>query len=350
MDGQAEAIDYYKRLCKALLSKGERSALQKVLATFVSSKSFATLANDLPKILDSPRKRSLIPAIKALIPDQYHAQFDRALQHMGMAAWTTIDKQSAREVRKARVEQERMLQEEARKQLQDLDMNGDGDAFQRFLERQRELSRSSAAENPEVESQWGWMENDQTVKTLEFTEQDEAKYADVEDIDAILSTIDGQEAPPIPRRQSKTTADPMPPVPPRRSKPQSPEPGEAPPPVAPRKSVGANPVPATWLPEWYNCGSISRQEAESELRARGFTEGLFLVRNKGPGGVKFCLSIVYKQNVAHVLMDRPTINHPLTIDNQSYGGECYTPEEMVEAIRALGDRFEFQLVKPLRAP
>ena len=40
------------------------------------------------------------------------------------------------------------------------------------------------------------------------------------------------------------------------------------------------------------------QEAEDELRSHGFSEGLFLVRNKGPGGVKFCLSIVFERKYA----------------------------------------------------
>lgn len=52
--------------------------------------SFATLASELPKILNTPRKRSIIPAIKALIPDQYHAQYDRALQHMGTVSELTV--------------------------------------------------------------------------------------------------------------------------------------------------------------------------------------------------------------------------------------------------------------------
>eukprot|EP01147_Barroeca_monosierra_P000362 gene362-3718_t len=119
-DSQSESIDYYKRLCKALLTKGERTSLQKVLAAFVQNKSFATLASELPKILNTPRKRSIIPAIKALIPDQYHAQYDRALQHMGTAAWTTFDKESALEIRKKRVEAEKNLQEAARQKFQEL--------------------------------------------------------------------------------------------------------------------------------------------------------------------------------------------------------------------------------------
>eukprot|EP00043_Microstomoeca_roanoka_P001976 m.35666 g.35666 ORF g.35666 m.35666 type:complete len:348 (-) comp11175_c1_seq1:351-1394(-) len=345
-DRQSEAIDYYKRLCKALLSKSERSALQRILASFVQSKSFSTLATQLPKILDSPRKRSLVPAIRALIPEQYHAQFDRALQHIGMSAWTTFDKQTANEIRKMRVEAEVQLQEKTRQQLQSLQIDADGNVFEKFLDRQRQLARGVTDESDKPASQWGWMENDQTVKNLEFTEEDEAKYADVDEIADALYDDDDSDMPPLPSRNSVNAT---PPVPPRRSKPQSPEP-EVQPPIAPRKSMSSTATAqGTWLPEWYNCGSISRQEAETELQAHGFTEGLFLVRNKGPGGVKFCLSIVYKRNVAHVLLDRPSVNHPLTIDNQTYG-ECYTPEEMVEAIRSLGSRFEFQLMKPLRAP
>ena len=39
----------------------------------------------------------------------------------------------------------------------------------------------------------------------------------------------------------------------------------------------------------------------------------------------------------------PTHTYHLTL-------QCYTPEEMVEAIRKLGDRFQFRLLKPLRSP
>lgn len=41
-DSQSESIDYYKRLCKALLTKGERTSLQKVLAAFVQNKVVTT--------------------------------------------------------------------------------------------------------------------------------------------------------------------------------------------------------------------------------------------------------------------------------------------------------------------
>lgn len=83
------------------------------------------------------------------------------------------------------------------------------------------------------------------------------------------------------------------------------------------------------------------------MRQYGFSEGLFLVRSKGDGGLSYVISVVHNQSyvvevvcttdctcrflmqtyvlflipgsVFHVLMQRPTVAHIFTIDNQAYG-------------------------------
>eukprot|EP00049_Salpingoeca_infusionum_P004236 m.76044 g.76044 ORF g.76044 m.76044 type:complete len:328 (-) comp12474_c0_seq1:528-1511(-) len=322
---QHEAIEYYKRLNKALLDKTERAQLQRVLATFVQTKSFDVLATNLPPILNTSRKRAILPALKQLIPPEFHHQFDTHLQHLGLAAWTTVDKQTALDVRKRRVEAEVQLQEQARQQMESLGVSSPGSSFDAFLEKQRSLSRHSTAEEaPRIPSRglpaspWGYLADDSTIGALEFTDKDEIKYADVEEIDEMLSEL----PPPVPQRRSQPTSGATSPLPERR---------------------------VVWLPEWYNNGQITRQESEDLLHRFGFSEGLFLVRAKDSQGVSYCLSIVHKAKVMHVLLQRPTANHIFTIDGETYG-HCFTPEEMIESLRELGESFEFTLRRPLRMP
>jgi hypothetical protein len=77
--------------------------------------------------------------------------------------------------------------------------------------------------------------------------------------------------------------------------------------------------------------------------------------------------------VVHVMMVRSSMDQIFTIDNEAYGmvrlrrvppaplgaavfppshvglrPQCYTPEDMVEKVRGLGDRFEFTLRKPYK--
>eukprot|EP00055_Hartaetosiga_balthica_P008790 m.33803 g.33803 ORF g.33803 m.33803 type:complete len:349 (+) comp6475_c0_seq1:266-1312(+) len=341
-----EAIVYYKRLCKALLSRPDRMAVQQCLQTFVQTKSFATLANDLPRILNTPRKRSIVPAIRGLIPEEYHSQFDRSLQHLGMSAWTTIEKEDATKVRSERVKKESEMEEEACR-LAGVHISRGEDAFESFLEQQRQLSRGVPDADIRNGGQWGLMENADTVSSLEFTDEDDILYADVEEL------MD-EAAPAIPPRYHNVVIKPppkndLPPIPPRKSNsistPVSPNMTPA---TTPRTTRPASPGYKIWLPEWYNAGPLTRQDAEVELRKYGFTDGLFLIRDKGAGGIKYCLSVVWNQSVRHVIFDRQSYREPFLIDGKNYGN-CYSPEEMVEKLRELGSRFEYTLVKPLRA-
>eukprot|EP00730_Choanoeca_flexa_P004486 TRINITY_DN11709_c1_g1_i2.p1 TRINITY_DN11709_c1_g1~~TRINITY_DN11709_c1_g1_i2.p1 ORF type:complete len:470 (+),score=86.15 TRINITY_DN11709_c1_g1_i2:1666-3075(+) len=456
---QREAISYYKRLQKALLSSSERKRLQAVLSRFVATKDFNVLATEFPQILDTDSKRSLLPAIKALIPPAYHGQYDKTLAFLGTARWTTINRNEGLDIRRKRVEHEVQQQRKAQIALQQLGQHqAEQASFEEFLARQRELSRMEADDDdlpplpptpksPEAGQSWTLKSAD----ALNFTDADDVTYADVQRAFEQVRLDDippaqpspGRSARPLPARPDdqlpqRGGARPLParpgaappsrgsgsgsgpPLPSRPmaipnrsisnparglsppqhgsggSSPRGPimaaprtssaptfsispssaspvirvaqeeiveddsddlddyEKPSTPPPLPPRpvSSSGLNeamaPAPSDkpWHPHLYSEGSISRQDAEMKLREQGWTEGLFLVRAKKPPET-YVLSIVHNQQAVHVIMTRPSQHHRFTIDNESYG-DCYSPPEMVEALRALGDRFEFELRKPLR--
>eukprot|EP00045_Choanoeca_perplexa_P007772 m.71401 g.71401 ORF g.71401 m.71401 type:complete len:474 (+) comp14213_c0_seq1:461-1882(+) len=463
---QREAIAYYKRLQKALLTSSERKKLQSVLSRFVATKSFDLLAQELPIILNTDSKRSLLPAIKALIPAAYHGQYDKTLAFLGTSRWTTINRTEGLDIRRKRVEQEVAQQRQAQAALSKPGQPEQKDAsFEEFLARQRELSRQEADNGddddgelpplpplpgqPQPSSGWDSLRQ----QDLEFTDKDEFTYADVQEAfrhvqldDIPLSPPSGpsktaaaaERRPsagagrPLPKRPepvsgnvlpgrtpSVPTGRPLPstPVPvqtaPRRSQSRltpssSSSPGTSPgtsrspvgrtisapvviptipmstsphvgspslrvakevfnsdeefedledyekpstpPPLPPRipssSNLDAMRTSEPWHPSQYSEGRISRQEAEAKLRAAGSMEGLFLVRAKQPPTV-YVISVIHAQAPVHVIMSRPSQHHQFTIDNVSYG-DCYSPAEMVEALRKLGSQFEFELKQPLR--
>jgi hypothetical protein len=51
----------------------------------------------------------------------------------------------------------------------------------------------------------------------------------------------------------------------------------------------------TQLPCFFFWVSCAYQEADALLRQHGFSEGLFLVRDKGDGGLSYVITIVHKR-------------------------------------------------------
>jgi hypothetical protein len=83
------------------------------------------------------------------------------------------------------------------------------------------------------------------------------------------------------------------------------------------------------------------------LKSKGFTEGLFLVREKpNPAlAVSYVLSMVHKGVTLHLLLEaRPGAS--ITLNGDLFGA-CNNIPDFITLMRRLNDEFEYRLRRPL---
>jgi hypothetical protein len=110
-----------------------------------------------------------------------------------------------------------------------------------------------------------------------------------------------------------------------------------PPPVMPKlKEIRSEAKRDPWTPDMYMTGRIARgvrsivdfdcpsntqQEAEALLKRSGWTEGLFLVREKGDAFNSLVLSLVHNEQPLHLLLEQKG-SDPFTINGEPFGEVC----------------------------